>query len=341
MVLAAGAGTRLRPLTYELPKPVIPVLNRPVIHYVLTNLSRHGIKDIMVNTHHHPDQIRSFCGDGSRWGVRISYSHESTLLGTAGAVKKVEEFFKDGPFFVLAGDGYSDIDLSAMLDFHRKSGGMATLAVKDVDARFEYGVTLMGRGGRVRGFLEKPLWGDIFSKFVNTSIYLVEPEVLRYMPKGRPYDFGHEVWPKLLGLHKPLYAYKTHAYWCDVGSVSEFKRCQTDSLMGMVHFPLPGREIRRGVRAEEDCRISPTAKFEPPCLIGKNVVVGNGARVGPNTVIGRGSRVGAGATLKNCILFDNVTIGSHAYLSNCIIGQGGSARSHIAIYGAAILNVRE
>ena len=198
MLLAAGAGTRLRPLTYQIPKPLIPVVNRPVIHFVLDNLARHGIKEIMINLFAHADQIRSYCGDGSQWGLKLHYSQEPSLLGTAGGVKRVESFFKGAPFLVMSGDGLSDIDLSAMIAFHKKKRAFGTIAVKKVDSRFEYGITLLKPSGRITQFVEKPSWGEIFSNTANTGIYLFEPEVLKYIPKGKTYDFGHELWPKLL-----------------------------------------------------------------------------------------------------------------------------------------------
>src|SRR5580658_2841946 len=167
MVLAAGAGTRLRPLTFELPKPMVPVVNRPVLHHVLDNLARHGIRDVMMNLHAQPDMIRDYCGDGSRWSLNIQYSFEPKLLGTAGALKKVASFFKDDTILLVSGDGLSDVDFTALHKFHKAKKSLATMTVKAIDSRFEYGVTLMNPSGRIKGFLEKPSWGDVFSNRVN------------------------------------------------------------------------------------------------------------------------------------------------------------------------------
>lgn len=341
MILAAGAGTRLRPLTYETPKPMVPVVNRPVIHHVLDNLLRHGIREVMVNLHAHAEQVRGYCGDGSRWGLRLRYSLEPRLLGTAGAIKKVADFFKDGPFFVMSGDGLSDIDLSGMLKFHRKRKALATMAVKAVDARFEYGVTLTDASERIKGFLEKPSWGDVFSNKVNTGIYLFEPEVLRHIPKGRFYDFGKELWPKLLKLKKPIFAYETRGYWCDVGNLSEYRKCQKDVLEGRVRINIPGRQIRKGIWAEEESRISPKAVLRPPCLIGKGCAISAGAEIGPYTVVGDGARISPKAVLKDCTLFENAAIGRNVHLSNCILGPHGTVTEDITVYEAAVLNVRQ
>lgn len=341
IVLAAGAGTRLRPLTYETPKPMVPVVNRPVIHHVLDNLLRHGIKEVAVNLYAHADQVRGYCGNGSRWSLNIHYSHEPKLMGTAGAVKKVEGFLKGGPFFVMSGDGLSDIDLTAMLAFHRRHRSVATMAVKAVDSRFDYGVTLLGGGGRIRGFKEKPLWSDVFSNKVNTGIYLFEPEVLRHIPAGRTYDFGHELWPKLLKLRKPIFAYEWKGYWTDVGNLSEYRGSQVDALDRKVRINIPGTEVRKGVWIEGGSSIDPRAVLRAPCLIGKGCRIDAGAQIGPYTVVGDRAVIGSGARLDRCILFENVTVGKDVRLSNCILGANGDVRESITVYEAAVLNIRD
>ena len=341
MLLAAGAGTRLRPLTYETPKPMVPVVNRPVVHHALDNLLRHRVKEVMINLYAHADQVRGYCGDGSRWSLRLGYSQEPKLLGTAGAIKKVEDFFSHGPFFILSGDGLSDIDLSDMLAFHKKRGALATMAIKAVESRFEYGVTLTEGSGRIKGFLEKPSWGDVFSNKVNTGIYLFEPEVFRYIPKARPYDFGKELWPKLLKMKKPIYAYETRDYWCDVGNLAEYRKCQIDSLDRRVKINIPGAEIRKGVWVEEGAVISPKAILKSPCLIGKGCTIEGEAQIGPYTVIGDRAHIASQAVLKNCILFNNVTVGKNVHLSNCILGANGNVKENITVYEAAVLNIRQ
>jgi len=341
IVLAAGAGTRLRPLTYETPKPMVPVVNRPVIHHVLDNLLRHGIKEVAVNLFAHAEQVRGYCGDGSRWSLGLRYSLEPKLMGTAGAVKKVAGFLKSGPFFVMSGDGLSDIDLTAMLEFHRKRRALATMAVKAVDVRFEYGVTLLGRGGRIQGFKEKPSWGEVFSNMVNTGIYLFEPEVLRLIPSGTVYDFGHELWPKLLKRRLPIFAYETKDYWTDVGNLSEYRQSQIDALDRRIRINIPGSEVRKGIWVEGGSAIDPKAVLRSPCLIGKGCRIEAGAQIGPYTVVGDRAIIGTQANLKNCILFDNVTVGRDVHLSNCIIGPKGSVKENITVYEAAVLNIRD
>jgi mannose-1-phosphate guanylyltransferase/phosphomannomutase len=341
MLLAAGAGTRLRPLTYETPKPMVPVVNRPVIHHVLDNLLKHGVQEVMVNLHAMPEQVRGYCGDGSRWSLKLAYSLEPKLMGTAGAIKRVEGFLKGGPFFVMSGDGLSDIDLTAMYAFHRKRGSVATMAVKRIDARFEYGVTLMDSAQRIKGFMEKPSWGDVFSNKVNTGIYLFEPEILKLIPPNKLYDFGHELWPKLLKLKKPIYAYETESYWCDVGNLPEYRRCQIDCLDRKAKINIPGVEVRKGVYIQEGTVVDPRARLIPPVVIGKGGRVAAGAVVGPYSVVGDRAQIGAGARLERCILFDNVTVGEGVSLNNCIIGPNGHVKENISVYEAAVLNIRQ
>ncbi|MBI5625118.1 MAG: NDP-sugar synthase [Elusimicrobia bacterium] len=341
MILAAGAGTRLRPITYETPKPMVPVVNRPVIHHVLDNLLKHGVRSAMVNLHAHAEQIQGYCGDGSRWSIKLQYSKEPKLLGTAGAIKRVERFFSDGPFVVMSGDGVSDIDLTALFDFHRRKRSLATMVLKAVDTRFDYGVTMTDPSGRITGFLEKPSWSDVFSNKANTGIYLFEPEVFRYIPKNRFYDFGHELWPKLLKARKRIFAYEMKSYWTDVGNLAEYRKSQIDALEGSVVLTIPGREVRKGVWIEEGTVIRPGAVLKAPCLIGKGCVVEAGAQVGPHTVIGDRGRISSQAVLKNCILFENVTVGRNVHLSNCILGANGNVQENITVYEAAVLNIRQ
>lgn len=340
MVLAAGAGTRLRPLTYETPKPMMPIVNRPVLHHVLDNLARHGVRDVVMNVHMHPEQVTRYCGDGSRWGLRVRYSSEKKLLGTAGAVKKVENFLKGGPFLIMSGDGLSDVDLSALWAFHRRKKSLATMVTKAIDAKFPFGVTLSAPNGRIKGFVEKPSWAQFLSNQVNTGIYLFEPEVLRLIPKGF-YDFGHQLWPKLLKLKKPIHSWEWTGYWCDVGSLGEYRNAMHAVLDGQVKVLIPGSELRPRVWVEEGARIDATAELKAPCVIGAKSVIGPGAVVGPDTVVGARNRIKAGAVLKSCILFDGVTVGEKAHLVNAIVGEGGLVQSDITAYDAAVLNVRQ
>lgn len=338
-VMAAGAGTRLRPLTFSIPKPMVPVVNKPVLEHTVENLARHGVRDIMMNLHYRGDMIKDYFGDGSKWGVRISYSPEKKLMGTAGGVKRCEDFLEDGTFLVLSGDGLADVNLSAVLDFHRRKKSAATMVLKAVDSKFDYGVTLLSASGRIRKFVEKPLWSDVFSNTVNTGIYVFEPKVLRMIPPGKFYDFGNTLWPRLLKKHLPIYGYVTKSYWTDVGNLKEYRQGQRDALDGKISLKIPGRRIRKGVYVGDGARIHPTARLLAPCVVGRDCLIGKNAIIGPDTVIAAKCSIARGASVSNSILWGRVRVAPRVKLDNCIIGYRAKVVSDISVYEGTILNV--
>ncbi len=337
MVMAAGAGTRLRPLTLAIPKPMVPVANRPVLEYTLENLRRHGITEIVLNLHSHPEMMRRHFGDGSRWGIHLTYSHEPKLLGTAGGVKKVGTFLKAGPFLVMSGDGLTTVDLTKLLDFHERKKSFGTMGVKGVDSRFDYGVTVLAAGGRIKRFIEKPLWSDVFSNQVNTGVYLFEPQALSQIPAGKVYDFGHELWPKLLKAGKPIFGYPLTEYWCDIGNLNEYRRAHHDMLDGQVGLPLLGRQLRPGVWVGAGTVIEKNVRFHAPCLIGKGSRISRGAEIGVHSVIGDNCKVGANSILRETILWNNVNVGPRALLEKCILGHGVRFPQKFSAFEAVIV----
>lgn len=341
MVMAAGAGTRLRPLTFSTPKPMVPIANRPVLEYTLENLRRHGITDIILNLHSYPEAIRNHFKTGKRWGVNLRYSREPRLLGTAGGVKKTGNFLKGGTFLVMSGDGLTDIDLTGLMHFHRAHRAEATLALKPVDARFEYGVTLTDKTGRVKQFLEKPHWGDVFSNQVNTGIYVLEPSILRQIPVRKFYDFGHDLWPKLMRKKTGLFGFAMKDYWCDVGNLQEYRRAQKDILDGKLHFRFSGRSLRPGVWVDEGTILPHRIAIEPPCLIGRNCRVAPGAHLGAYTVIGDRACIGQGVSLRYCTLWNDVRVADRVTLENCVIGHGARVTENISMYEGAVINVAD
>jgi mannose-1-phosphate guanylyltransferase/phosphomannomutase len=328
----------MRPLTYATPKPMAPVAGKPVLHYCLESLAKHGVREVMLNLWAFPEQVVESCKDGSRWGLKLHYSTEKKLLGTAGAVKKCEDFLKDSPFLILSGDGMHDVDLSSFYRFHRKRKSVASMVVKRIDAKYPYGVTLPGKNGRIKGFLEKPSFGDFFSNTVNTGIYCFEPEVLKMMPKGF-YDFGHDLWPKLFKKKKPIFAWEWKGFWTDVGDLDEYRRAQIAAMTGEVRCSLPGKRVRKGVWIGEGARIERGARIQGPCVIGAGAKIGAKAEIGPETVVGAGARVGADASLKKCILFDKTVVGAGASLVNCILGEKGSVKARAVIHNGVTLRI--
>jgi mannose-1-phosphate guanylyltransferase / phosphomannomutase len=337
MVMAAGAGTRLRPLTFAVPKPMVPIANRPVLEYTIEHLKRHGIQEVVLNLHSHPDMIRSHFGDGSAFGMRIRYSAEPELLGTAGGVKKMEEFLGGGSFLVMSGDGLTSVNLRKLLRFHRAKRSLGTMGLQEVNSRFEYGVTKTSPSGRIARFYEKPSWGDVFSNEVNTGIYVFEPRIFAFMPKGKTYDFGRELWPLLLRRKEPIFGFPVKDYWCDVGSLGEYRRAQRDMLDRKVGFALPGQEITPGVWMEEGAVVERTAKIEGPCLIGKGARIGADALVGPYTVIGHRTEIGPEAVIRASTLWNDVRVGTRVRLENCIVTHTTSLGEGLNAYDAALV----
>jgi NDP-sugar pyrophosphorylase family protein len=337
-IMAAGAGTRLRPLTFEIPKPMVPVLNKPTIEHTLDNLRRHGVRQVMMNLHHYPETIRQYFGDGSGFGMDISYSLEKKLMGTAGGVKKTEAFF-DSTFLVMSGDGLTDIDLSKALEFHRRKKSLATMVLKAVDAKFEYGVTLTDGNGRIKKFIEKPKWSDVFANTVNTGIYILEPEVLKSIPGNRFYDFGMQLWPDLLKRRKRIFGYQMNEYWTDVGNLPEYRKGVKDALDGKLKVAIPGRQVRPGIWIGEGSKIAKGSKLRAPCVIGRCCFIGKNAIIGGYTTIGNHSSIGNGATVKNSILWEKVKVAKNVNLDNCIIGSEAEVSEDISVFEGTVLNV--
>ena len=336
--MAAGAGTRLRPLTYGIPKPMVPVVNKPVLEHTLENLNSHGINEAVLNLYHFPRTITKYFGDGSALGMKVTYSLEKKLLGTAGGVKKMEEMF-DSTFVVLSGDGLTDIDLSKAVSFHRRKKAIATMVLKSIDSKFDYGVTLTDSSGRIQKFIEKPKWSDVFANTVNTGIYIFEPEIFKYIPKSRFYDFGSQLWPDLLKRKKRIFGYITDDYWTDVGNIREYRNGVRDALEGKIRLKLPGREIRRGIRVGEGTRIERGAKLIAPCVIGKHCFIGKKACVGRFTTVGDNSRIDRGAEIKNSILWENVKVAKNVRLENCVIGYKAKVSEDISVFEGTVLNI--
>jgi len=318
MVLAAGLGTRLRPLTYELPKPMVPVLDRPVMAHILDLLDRHGFDDVIANLHYFPDTIRDHFGD------RLSYRYEEELLGTAGGVRNCADFLtQDGAFLIISGDALTDLDLRRFAERHRSAGGLATLAVKRVPDTREYGVVVHDDDGRISGFQEKPEPEDALSDLGNCGIYIFEPEIFDYFPPEPFVDWAKDVFPRLLEAGIPFYIHELHEYWNDVGSLDELKSGTFDALTGALSLQIAGEEIAEGVRAGEGAHFDGVANIEPPVWIGADVEIAPDVRLQGPLAIGDGSRIGEGAALKDSIVLPGTEVAPGAILIGAIAGHTG------------------
>jgi mannose-1-phosphate guanylyltransferase/mannose-1-phosphate guanylyltransferase/phosphomannomutase len=317
MVLAAGLGTRLRPLTYEITKPMVPVLDRPVMEHILDLLARHGLEEIIANLHYYPDSIRDYFGE------RLQYRYEPELLGTAGGVRACSEFFGGEPFLIISGDALTDIDLTALAARHREAGGIATLAVKQVADTREYGVVLHDREGRVTGFQEKPAPEEALSDLGNCGIYVFSPEIFDYFP-ARPFvDWAQDVFPALLENDVPFHIHEVREYWNDVGSLAELRQGTFDALRGALRLEIVGEEQRPGVTVAPGTALPADTEIEGPVWIGSGVSIGAGVRLTGPLVLGDGCAVGGGSQLRESILFPGTEVGPDSILIGAISGHRG------------------
>lgn len=318
VIMAGGEGSRLRPLTCNRPKPMVPIANKPVMEHIIELLKKYGIKDIAVTLQYMPEIIKDYFGDGSEFGVNLKYFTEDVPLGTAGSVKNAEEFL-DEPFIVISGDALTDINLKKALDFHREKGAIATLVLKKVECPIEYGVVVTDPVGRITRFLEKPSWGEVFSDTVNTGIYVLNPEILNYMNPNQMFDFSKDLFPILLKEQKPMFGFVTENYWCDIGDLDAYVYVHNDILDKKVDITLNAREIRQGVWVEDGAVVSKEANIKPPVLIGKNSVIKGGCTIGSYSVIGEANHILEGSSVKRSILWKGCVLKNNTQLRGSVI----------------------
>lgn len=352
VIMAGGEGSRLRPLTCDRPKPMVPLVNRPVMEYAVNLLREHGITDIGVTLQYLPEEITNYFQDGQGFGVSMRYFIEESPLGTAGSVKNSGDFLKE-TFIVISGDALTDFNLTEVIRFHRDKKALATLVLKQVNIPLEYGVVITGEGGEIRRFLEKPGWGEVFSDTVNTGIYILEPEVLEYIPAGKKFDFSKDLFPRLLEDGRPMFGYAAAGYWCDIGNHKQYMEAHYDVLGGRVKLfetagggderaarQTVGREFAlgpRGLYLEHGAYVDPAALVEGPAVIGRNTRIEADARIGPYTVIGRDCHIGAGASLKRAIIWDGVHVGRKAEIRGAVLCNRVQVRAGAAIFEGAVI----
>ncbi len=317
MVLAAGLGTRLRPLTYELPKPMVPVLDRPVMAHIVDLLERHGYDEIIANLHYFPETIRGYFGD------RIVYREEAELLGTAGGVRNCADFLDDDTFLIISGDALTDIDLTKFVARHKAAGGIGTLAVKRVENTREFGVVLHDAEGRITGFQEKPDPAEALSDLGNCGMYLFEPAIFDYFPKEPFVDWANDVFPALLANDVPFHIHEIDEYWNDVGSLEELKSGTFDALQGALRVEVPGEEAAEGVRIGEGTELTEATLIEPPVWIGRDVRIGAGVRLQGPLAIGDGAVIGDGTALKDSVVLPGTEVAPDSILIGAIAGHSG------------------
>ncbi len=309
VVMAGGEGSRLRPLTSNRPKPMVPICNRPIMEHIVALLAKHGCDEIISTLYYLGDEISSHFADGFDFGVKMHYSAETAPLGTAGSVKKAEAFLCDGTFVIVSGDALTDCDLTKAIEFHRSRSSLATLILHHVRTPLDFGVVVTDETGRITRFVEQPNWSEVISDTVNTGMYILEPEVLSFMDRDQVYDWSGDIFPRLLELNLPMYGYIMDGYWADVGSLSQYREAQRDFLDGKIRLEIDGSEERPGIYIGPNCSIDPAANLIAPVCIGRNCKIKAGAKIGPHTIIGDNSFIEAGALIERSVLWDSVYVG--------------------------------
>ncbi len=321
VVMAGGEGTRLRPMTSSMPKPLLPVVNRPIMEHVLRLLRRHGLTDVVVTVQFLASLIRNYFGDGEELGMHLTYATEEEPLGTAGSVKNAEDALRDEPFLVISGDALTDIDLTALIAFHHERSAMVTVCLTRVSNPLEFGITILDDEGRVQRFLEKPTWGQVFSDTVNTGIYVMDPAVFDYVKPGEVVDWSGDVFPRLLEEGHPVFGFVADGYWEDVGTLESYHRAQADVLEGRVNVDIDGFETSPGIWVAEGADVDREAVLRGPLYIGDYAKVEAGAELREYTVLGSNVVVRHRAFLHRTVVHDNVFIGQQANLRGCVIGK--------------------
>lgn len=336
IIMAGGEGTRLRPLTCNIPKPMMPIMDKPVMEYTVELLKKNGITDIGVTLQYLPDEITSYFGDGKDFGVNMRYFIEETPLGTAGSVKNAEAFLDD-TFIVISGDALTDIDLSKAIAYHKKKQSIATLVLKEVPVPLEFGVVVTDNNGKVTGFLEKPSWSEVFSDKVNTGIYILEPKIFSYFEKEQKFDFSNDLFPILLNDEKPMFGYVAEGYWCDIGNIEQYIRCHFDILKFLVKVSIKGEKYKDGIWVGGNCEISPNAIISTPVYIGRGSKVYDGAQIGPYTILGKNNIISNNATIKRSIIFDNCYVGDNAQVRGAVICKKVQLESKVSVFEEAAI----
>jgi mannose-1-phosphate guanylyltransferase len=319
LLLAGGLGTRLRPLTENLPKPMALVANRPWLEHLIIHLKNQGVEHFVIAAKHYPELIQNYFGDGEKLGVKIKYAIEETLRGTAGAIKNAEELLDDR-FIVVNADIIHEVDLKSLLEFHIQHGGAVTIGLTEVDDPSHYGVVEQGINDQILRFVEKPRKEEAPSRRINAGIYVMEKEVLRYIPDNREVSIERETFPLLIQKEVGVYGYPISGYWMDMGTKERYRKIHWDILNRNLNLAIRGEEAGKGIWMGRECSIGSGVLFVPPVLIGDGVHIGERSVIGPYAVIGDGCVIGNNVRCSETIMWNRCKVNDATQLKNCIFG---------------------
>ncbi len=339
VIMAGGEGSRLRPLTSQRPKPLVPVATVPIMEHLVGLLRSQGFSEMLVTTSYLAGEIQSHFGDGRDFGVSISYPEEPMPLGTAGAIKNAAASLCDSAFLIVSGDALTDCDFRAAVEFHKSRGALVTLILKRVIDPLEFGIVVSDEDGRVRKLVEKPDWSEVQTDTVNTGMYIIDPSVLDRMEAGQSYDWSMDIFPALIEAGEAVFGFVTDGFWCDVGSLSQYREAQEQVMSGVVRLKIPGSH-EGGICLGHGCQVDETARLIPPVVLGENVKVKRGARIGPYTAIGANCIVEEFAVVERSVVWENSYIGTEAQIRSAVLGAKVIAKKNVSVMEDAVVGDR-
>ncbi len=321
VIIAGGSGTRLRPLTYNIPKPVIPLFNRPFLIYQIELLKAHGITEIIINTHYLHSQLKDILEEQKDPGIKLYYSFEHSPMGTAGAVKLAESYFDDEPVMVLNGDVLTDINLTSVIEQHKKNKADATIALTRVKDPTAFGLVFTDENNRVTRFLEKPSYDEATTNTINAGVYLINPELFKFVPQNEPYSFERGLFPLILNLEKNFMAYISDDYWLDIGTPEKYFQAHHDALLERIKINIPGTKSEKGIWLGNNVDIDDSVKLQGPMFIGEKTKIRKGCFIEEFCVIGNNSFIDDKTQVYKSIILTGSKIGENCTLKECIIGS--------------------
>lgn len=341
VIIAGGLGTRLRPLTNNTPKPIVPVVNRPFVVHQIEHLVKHGVDEIIINLHYLSGEIKKIMEEEKKqWGIKIYYSIEESPLGTAGAVKNAEQFFDDEPMIVFNGDILTDLNITKLVNFHREKKATVTLTLTEVEDPTAFGLILRDDNDRVTRFIEKPGWNTVNAvkaKTINAGTYVVDPKIFNEVPCGEKYSFERQLYPSLLKKGVPIYGYLSKSYWLDIGNPQKYKEVHEAILQGRVAVKVFGTRVNGKFWLGEDTHPDASVRFVGPSIIGEKVTIGKETEIRDYVVVGNQVAIGENCSLDRAIIWRGTKVGSHVHLSDCIIGYNCVIEDNVVIERGVVL----